>query len=65
MPKFEKGDVVVFKSGGLPMTIDGFTRDGNVICVWVDKNNEKKDGVFRKEAIKKVEEDGGFIPDVL
>lgn len=46
---FNKGDVVVLKSGGPRMTVMDVT-DGKAACVWFDKTTEKR-GVFEVDLL--------------
>ena len=55
MATYSKGDVVMLKSGGPTMTVDGHTDDGRAICVWFEKT-ERKDGLFGEETLEKFEE---------
>ncbi|MEP1093816.1 MAG: DUF2158 domain-containing protein [Cyclobacteriaceae bacterium] len=54
--KFKKGDVVVLKSGGPKMTVDGYAWHGNyesydtVICFWFD-NTEKRSAEFNQDSV--------------
>ena len=67
MPQlFEKGDVVMLKSGGPKMTIEeyklevglNYTRrsDHSVYCAWFDTDNKLQTKVFEQEALRKIEE---------
>ncbi|HUU31149.1 MAG TPA: DUF2158 domain-containing protein [Phycisphaerae bacterium] len=40
--KFEKGDTVDLKSGSPLMTVEGFTDDNRVICVWYEGGEVKR-----------------------
>lgn len=57
---FNKGDVVVLKSGGPKMTVDSYAWHGNyesndtVVCFWFD-GNERNEGTFNQETLKAVE----------
>jgi uncharacterized protein YodC (DUF2158 family) len=61
MATFEKGDVVMLKSGGPPMTVDSHIEEG-VRCVWFEKT-ERKSSVFSEATLEKVEENavGGHV----
>ena len=55
--KFNKGDIVVLKSGGPKMTVDGYAWHGNyesneaVVCFWFD-GSKKKEAIFNQETLK-------------
>ena len=55
--KFNKGDVVVLKSGGPKMTVDSYAWHGNyeskdiVICFWFD-GKKKKQAQFNQDTLK-------------
>ena len=40
--QFEKGDTVDLKSGSPLMTVEGFTNDKRVICVWYEGGEVKR-----------------------
>ncbi len=54
--KFKKGDLVVLKSGGPKMTVDGYAWHGNyesydtIICVWFD-NSERRVAEFNQDSV--------------
>lgn len=42
--QFQDGDVVVLKSGGEPMTVEGWNEQRNqYTCVWFDKKKSLRD----------------------
>ncbi len=43
--QFEKGDTVDLKSGSPLMTVEGFTDDKRVKCVWYKDGEVKRDWV--------------------
>lgn len=47
---FKRGDVVIHKAGGLPMTCDGYKNEAEVKCVWFDKL-KLNHGVFSEEVL--------------
>lgn len=52
---FERGDVVVLKSGGDLMTVEAIGGMGfQVRCVWFDKNNELHRAWFDDEVLEKI-----------
>ena len=60
--KFKDGDVVSLKSGGPEMTIEGIgkyglTNDGDdaAKCVWLDKTETRKEGIFSLPLLKLAE----------
>ena len=57
MYKFKEGDVVCLKSGGAPMTIDGYTPDGRESCIWFE-GTVRRSGIFSEVILIKFEEDG-------
>lgn len=65
--KFKPGDVVMLKSGGVPMTAEivSESRDGStyaVTCVWFVETDQRRD-VFMQEALQEYVEEanGGFF----
>ena len=56
MAPFKNGDVVCLKSGGPPMTVDGYTPDGRTSCVWFEKT-DRKSSIFSEATLEKLEED--------
>jgi len=50
---WQAGDVVELKSGGPRMTVDNVEGEDAVVCVWLDKNGEKKLGSFRSVMLQK------------
>ena len=54
MAKFQMGDAVMLKSGGLTMTVEGYSLDGNVLCVWFEKEGVHR-GSFPEEVLVKAE----------
>lgn len=57
MPKFHIGDVVKLKSGGMPMTVEGYTVpfEGQVKVAWFDSEGKPQRGVYHEETLDKVE----------
>jgi len=51
MADFKKGDVVMLKSGGPPMTVQSICSDGNLSCTWFIKGEQKKND-FDPETVK-------------
>ena len=55
--QFEKGDIVILKSGGPNMTVEGYAWHGNyesndvVICYWFD-GSQRNEGTFNQETLK-------------
>ena len=56
MDDFKKGDIVVLKSGGPPMTIYEIDTEC-VYCVWF-KGDERVQGAFGPETLKLLPEQG-------
>lgn len=58
--KFKTGDLVVLKSGGPAMTVDGYAWRGNyesydtITCHWFD-GNTKMTSEFNQESVKAAE----------
>ena len=48
------GDVVVLKSGSLPMTVEE-VEDGDISCVWQNDQRKIERGTFPAAALKKYE----------
>lgn len=48
--QFQTGDVVQLKSGGPKMTVSTL-KDGEVWCVWFDKDNAPQSRVFKPEVL--------------
>ena len=55
MAIFNEGDVVSLKSGGPAMTVDGYSDNGKVICVWFE-SNKREESLFNENTLEKVEE---------
>jgi uncharacterized protein YodC (DUF2158 family) len=57
MPKFHVGDVVKLKSGGMPMTVEGYTVPfvGQVKVTWFDSAGNPQRGVYHEDTLDKVE----------
>lgn len=55
MGEITAGDVVVLKSGSLPMTVMWIGRDGNTSVVWADTNGDHKTATYTLAALKKVD----------
>lgn len=50
------GDVVILRSGGPRMTVDGFgMADRNVVCVWFDEKDVKR-STFSIEGLEIIDE---------
>ena len=56
---FQKGDVVVLKSGGPKMTITGLPNEHSrgFFCEWFDENGALSRARFAGEALKRVDGD--------
>lgn len=60
MADLKDGDVVVLKSGGPNMTVEGYPYgddSSTVSCSWF-VGDEERNGEFNEKALKKVEEAG-------
>ena len=55
MATFNEGDVVMLKSGGPSMTVDGYSDNGKVICVWFE-SNKREESLFNENTLEKFEE---------
>jgi uncharacterized protein YodC (DUF2158 family) len=59
MAEFNKGDVVILKSGGPLMTIHSIEGDGRIYCVWFQSSSggysDQKGTYFQPEVLKKKE----------
>lgn len=55
MAKFNQGDIVVLKSGGPKMTVEGYAKNdpSKLLCTWFDNNNERVSQQFREVTLKK------------
>ena len=52
---FAIGNVVIPKSGGMPMTVESIDAEKAAIeCVWFDQNNREQHGTFKPEQLRKV-----------
>jgi uncharacterized protein YodC (DUF2158 family) len=61
MEAFKPGDVVVLKSGGPKMTVEGSGSSGReVTCVWFAEEDVQR-GVFAPETLRKLESEGAGI----
>lgn len=55
MANFKKGDIVILKSGGPPMTVKSL-QEKKVICVWWDEQiNDYKEREFDEDLLEKYE----------
>jgi len=62
--KFKKGDVVILKSGGPPMTVARYMENGRVACIWFDESQKHNSKGFEEDTLELVEEDDD-IPAVM
>ena len=46
------GDVVVLKSGSLPMTVAATLENGNIECEWMNENNQPQVAAFRPTSLE-------------
>jgi len=58
MKDWDTGDVVVLRSGGPPMTVEGEDEDGEIQCVWFVGEKTKRDA-FPADALEKADTKGG------
>lgn len=54
---FKPGDVVIVRSGGVPMTISTITGE-DVKCQWLDAKQKRQEGTFNAAVLKKFERRG-------
>ena len=57
MPKFHVGDVVKLKSGGMPMTVEGYPVPftGQVRVTWFDSAGKSQRETYHEDTLTKVE----------
>ena len=57
MPKFHVGDVVKLKSGGMPMTVEGYANPSSrqVQVAWFDAAGKPQHGTYHEDTLEKIE----------
>jgi uncharacterized protein YodC (DUF2158 family) len=52
---FRAGDVVQLKSGGPPMTVDGYDDAGMVVCSWFGNKTKRRQSRFAEATLQRTD----------